>query len=101
MDLDMGLDKQVLVGAHSPVSRAAVCDPKKITRGGAELLDSVDAFRIIREEISKYANQRIFAEKVGVTPQYLSDMINGRKPLSDVVLRSCKIRRKVYFERIA
>ncbi|PYD63541.1 transcriptional regulator [Gluconacetobacter entanii] len=65
----------------------------------SEQLDRIDAFRILREKIKEYGNQRIFAQEVGITPQYLSDMLCGRKPLSDAILKFIGLRRKEYFLR--
>lgn len=66
-----------------------------------ERLDSVDVFRILRETIKeKYGNQRIFAERHGVTPQYVSDVLAGRREMPKRFLQTCKIRKIAYFERV-
>ncbi|OUJ04962.1 helix-turn-helix transcriptional regulator [Gluconobacter sp. DsW_058] len=64
-------------------------------------LDRLDVFRILRETIRiKYVNQRTFAERMGCTPQYVSDVMNGRRDIPLAFLKACGIRQITYFERV-
>jgi len=66
----------------------------------SERLDRLDVFRILRETIrSKYVNQRIFAERMGCTPQYVSDVMNGRRDIPAAFLKACGVRQITYFTR--
>lgn len=65
------------------------------------VLDPIDMFRIVRTTIrAKYGNQRCFAETVGVSPQYVSDMLSGRSPITPAVLQACGLRRREVYEII-
>ena len=66
----------------------------------SERLDRMDVFRILRNTIrSKYVNQRTFAERMGCTPQYVSDVMNGRRDIPAAFLKACGVRQITYFTR--
>ena len=66
----------------------------------SERLDRMDVFRILRETIKgKYGNQRTFAERMGCTPQYVSDVMNGRRDIPAAFLKACGVRQITYFTR--
>jgi len=67
----------------------------------SDRLDRLDVFRILQETIrGKYVNQRTFAERMGCTPQYVSDVMNGRREIPAAFLKACGIRQITYFERV-
>jgi plasmid maintenance system antidote protein VapI len=41
------------------------------------------------------------ARRLGITPQYLHNVVNGKRPLSDRVAQAMGYRRVVEFERAA
>lgn len=67
----------------------------------SERLDTIDVFRILRQTIKgKYGNQRTFAERMKVTPQYVSDVLNDRREIPKAFLKACGIRKITYFEQV-
>lgn len=90
---------EVFVGLDAPTGRSVGAHGWR--RVMTDRLDRLDVFRILRQTIKeKYGNQRTFAEKVGCTPQYVSDVMNGRRDIPSQFLKAAGIRQITYFERV-
>lgn len=61
------------------------------------MLDQAAIYGRVRTAIRAAGNQKLFAEACGISQAYLSDMLNGKRALSDAVLRAAGIRRVVTY----
>lgn len=52
----------------------------------SETVKRVNWQSIIRHELSKRKSQKEFARELGVSPQYLNDLIHGRRMPSEAIL---------------
>lgn len=52
-------------------------------------------YQLLLEEIGQAGGQRAFAQRVGVTPSYINDVVNKRRLMSDRILSAIGIERVV------
>ena len=57
-----------------------------------KLVNPIDA---LQREIAKYPTQRGAAKALGISTAYLSDLVNGRRNVSDAMLVKLGLRRVV------
>ncbi len=55
------------------------------------------AYGRVRAAITEAGSQRAFAAQIGISEQFLSDQLNGRRDLCDRVLYAVGLRRKVMY----
>lgn len=55
---------------------------------------------MLRKFVEQFDTQQEAAEKLSVSPQFLSEMLRGTRPISDIVLPHLGLRRIVRIERI-
>ena len=53
---------------------------------------------LIRESVQLEGHQTNTAKRLGISPQYLNDVIRGRRDISDEMARKFGYRRVVLFE---
>lgn len=63
-------------------------------------LSPIDFLRLLRLACAAAGGQARFAEKIGVTPAYVSAVMSGGKAPSERMLAAAKIRRVVTYEII-
>lgn len=63
-------------------------------------LDRIDVFRLLRAAVKQAGSQRAFCEMHAMSVSFLSDMINGRRPISPLTLSILGVREVRYFEFI-
>lgn len=56
--------------------------------------------KIIAETVQIEGSQKKAAERLGISPQYLNDILRGRREISEAVANKYGLRRVVIFERI-
>jgi len=61
---------------------------------------TTDLFLPLRDAIVKHGSQKAFAESIGISETYLSDVINGRREPGKGFLAAIGYRRVVFYERI-
>ena len=54
----------------------------------------------LRSQVKKHGSQKKLAEVIGVSPQYLGDILAGRREPGEKLLAGCGFRRIVTYERI-
>lgn len=52
------------------------------------------ARRRLKEDVQSVGSIKAWAESVGVSRPYASQMLSGQRPLSDAVLKRLRLRRK-------
>ena len=55
----------------------------------------VDAHGHLLKFVDQFETQKVAAKALGVTPAYLSDLVNGRRDLSEKILRKLGLKRAV------
>lgn len=58
-------------------------------------MPEVDPRGVLYNYVDKYPTQAAAAKALGITPAYLSDLVNGRRDLSDKMLTKLGLRRTV------
>lgn len=53
---------------------------------------------ILQDAVIKAGSQQAFAGKAGISQQYLSDLIKGRRTPGDTVLKALGLRKTIYYE---
>ena len=56
------------------------------------------AIAVMRTAIIKYGTQKKMAAALGVTSQYISDILNGRRPISDRMAQAIGLKKTAIFE---
>lgn len=59
-----------------------------------------DVIKMIRGEAEKVGLQKDLAKKFGVSAQYISDILNGRREPGDAILKPLGLRRVITYEWI-
>lgn len=54
-----------------------------------------ELMHLIRRGVAKAGSQVAYAQKLGVAPAYLNDVLHGRRDPSDAILRPLGLQRKV------
>lgn len=55
---------------------------------------------MLRKFVGQFDTQNAAAEQLEVSPQFLSEMVSGKRPISDMVLPHLGLRRVMRIERI-
>ena len=58
------------------------------------------AIELIRSLIHQYGSQVRVAERLDISPAFLSDILAGKRAISDNVARRLGYRRVIFFEKI-
>lgn len=61
-------------------------------------MNESEAIEALREEVRRIGSQKAFAEAHGISEQYVSDMLRGRRAISDRVLGSLGLERVTTIE---
>jgi DNA-binding transcriptional regulator YdaS (Cro superfamily) len=56
-------------------------------------LHQIEVFATIKQKIDAAGSQAAFARQAGVTPQYVSMVLNAQRPASDALLAAVGLRR--------
>lgn len=62
------------------------------------LIDEIEMLDILRTFVRDAGTQKAAAAQLGISGMYVSDMVNGRRPISDVVAQKLGYRRSWRFE---
>jgi DNA-binding transcriptional regulator YdaS (Cro superfamily) len=65
-----------------------------------ELLEPVEAYAALRRAIDRAGSQAAYAREAGITPQFLCDVLQGRRELPAAVLRNLGLTRVVRYRRV-
>lgn len=66
------------------------------------MIDQEGALRKLRMHMAAFRlNQKEFAQQLGVSPAYLSDVMTSKKPPSKKMLDAVKLRRVVFYEEVS
>lgn len=57
------------------------------------------ALELLRLLVKKYNSQSEAAQEIGITQQYLSDILNGNRQISDTVAQKLGYHRVVMFQK--
>ena len=63
----------------------------------SRLRDAAFVREVLRAACEREGSQRAWAIKHGISPQFLSEVLNGRKEPSPAVLEPLGMRREVYY----
>ncbi|MCP1549369.1 hypothetical protein J2W76_002614 [Methylorubrum zatmanii] len=66
--------------------------------GHAELTEC-EVLEHLRAAIKESGNAKVWAGRAGVSPQYVSDVVRGRRALGESVLDAIGFRKRVTYER--
>jgi transcriptional regulator with XRE-family HTH domain len=58
-----------------------------------------DVIELIRGEAEKTGSQKELAKKLGVSAQYISDILNGRREPGDAILKPLGLHKVVTYEQ--
>lgn len=58
-----------------------------------------DVIELIRGEAEKTGSQKELAKKLGVSAQYISDILNGRREPGDAILKPLGLRKVTTYEQ--
>lgn len=58
-----------------------------------------DVIRLLWQHVHKYGQQAILAKKIGITPAYLHDVLNGRREPAGKILEYLELKRVVTYEK--
>jgi hypothetical protein len=64
------------------------------------IIDEMAIRGLIRDRCKAVGSQSMFAEKIGVSPAYLSDMLLGKRGVSDWVANSIGYKKFTAFRKI-
>ena len=67
----------------------------------AQQFTSVDVYAAMRSRIGAAGSQVAYAGRIGVSPQFLSDVLNGRRDVPAAVLTDLGLRRITRFVRVS
>jgi DNA-binding transcriptional regulator YdaS (Cro superfamily) len=59
----------------------------------------MDEIRALQSAINRAGSQKAFAEKAGVSQQYLSEVLNGRKEMGPLLQNALGIERVVTYRK--
>lgn len=59
----------------------------------------MDILRVIRDEVNRAGSQKDLAAKLGVSPTYISDVLNERKEPGEAILEPLGLERVVTYRR--
>ena len=65
------------------------------------MIDKREMLHIIREYVNSYGSQKWAAEELGISPQYLDDVLNLRRDISDDLSRKFGYARVSWFVDIS
>jgi transcriptional regulator with XRE-family HTH domain len=63
----------------------------------AQGLTEAQAFARVQAAVRAAGSQKELADGMGISREYLSDMLNNRRPISDGLLRAAGLRRVVTY----
>jgi DNA-binding transcriptional regulator YdaS (Cro superfamily) len=58
-------------------------------------LDKIDVFAAIRQAVACAGGQAAFAKQIGVRRQYIGQVLNAERPVTDAILRAAGLQRVV------
>jgi transcriptional regulator with XRE-family HTH domain len=59
----------------------------------------MDVIRILKRRVAQAGSQKQVAEDLEISPQYLNDLLQGRRELSDNLLEKLGLARKIVRRR--
>jgi len=59
-----------------------------------------DVYARLHREVRKAGSQRAFADKIGVSPQFLNAVLTARRSPTPSMLKAVGLKQTVYFEEI-
>lgn len=62
------------------------------------MLDRRAALAMLRARVKAAGNQRDAAKALGISQQYLSDVLSGARPVSDRLLRRLGLRKVITYQ---
>lgn len=65
----------------------------------SDLIEPVDAYRLLRAAIAHAGSQASYARKVGISPQFLSDVLHGTRDIPVAVLTDLGLVRVTRYRR--
>lgn len=67
---------------------------------GMSTITHEKAIELIRHIIREHGSQSAVAKSLNISPAYLSDILNGKRAISEEVAKRLGYRRVVFFEKI-
>ena len=64
------------------------------------LLDHADLSGLLRKACAAHGSAEAFARSLGVSPQYLSAVANGRRQPSATILAALNVRRVIRYQNV-
>ncbi len=61
--------------------------------------DKKDMLEYIERRVSDSGSQKAFAEECGISPAFLSDILKGKREISQRILEKLKFKKVVYYEK--
>ncbi len=65
----------------------------------SELMEPLEAYRLLAAAITRAGSQAAYARKVGISPQFLSDALHGRRDIPLPVLTDLGLVRVTRYRR--
>ncbi len=62
-------------------------------------LSKADLVELLRQRAKRVGSQQALAERLGVTPAYLSDVLGGRREPGPKILEALRLRRQAVYVR--
>lgn len=62
------------------------------------MLTEAEMLAVIEKRMKESATQKALADEIGVSPQYINDVIRGRREISNELAKKFGFRRRVVFE---
>lgn len=60
-------------------------------------MDKSDVIRLLEEEVKRLGSQRALADRLGVTPAYLGDVLRGRRDPGPAILEALGLEKDVIY----
>lgn len=61
-------------------------------------MELAELLELLRREAEKGGSQKALAARLGITAQYLSDVLNGRREPGEAVLKPLGLRKVIVYE---
>lgn len=65
-----------------------------------DTIDLADIYALMRKAIADAGGQSAWAARVGVSPQYVSDVVNGRRDPAARMLAAVGVKRVTVYRRV-
>jgi hypothetical protein len=88
---------RALTAAGPAVVMVAKDDMLRLLDEREAALDLIGVYARLRDAIQAAGSQQAFARSIGISPTYLSDVLNARREPGDAILRALGLRKQVRY----